>query len=44
MQLADQISKRFTQSMADAADVLTADQRAKLAELRAKRHGRSGAD
>ncbi len=42
MQLADQISKRATQSMADAADVLTADQRAKLAALMAKRHGRSG--
>jgi len=32
LQLADQFSRRITQSIADAADVLTPDQRTKLAE------------
>jgi Spy/CpxP family protein refolding chaperone len=43
-QAMDQISRRFTQSLADAADVLTPEQRAKLAERmerrRGHRHGR----
>lgn len=42
-QTIDQISRRITQSLADAAEVLTPDQRAKLAERieqRRQRHGR----
>lgn len=39
MQLADQVSRRITLAVADAADVLTPDQRAKLAEhLRQRMH------
>ena len=40
IQVADQLSKRLTQSMADAAEVLTPDQRAKLAEKMAQHRGR----
>ena len=39
IQLADTASKRMTQAMADAADVLSADQRAKLV-AKWQRHGR----
>jgi protein CpxP len=39
MQLADQLSRRLTQSIADAAEVLTPEQRAKLAEKMAQRRG-----
>lgn len=37
--LADRASQRFTQALADAAEVLTPDQRAKLSELRRGRRG-----
>jgi protein CpxP len=43
MRLADGVSKRFTQALVDAAEVLTPEQRAALAkkmeERRARRHG-----
>ncbi|MCU0868441.1 MAG: Spy/CpxP family protein refolding chaperone [Burkholderiales bacterium] len=39
MQLADQASKRMTQSVADAAEVLTAAQRAKLVDLMGRHRG-----
>lgn len=39
MQLADQVSKRITQAVEDAADVLTPEQRVKLAEHLKKRMG-----
>lgn len=43
LRLADAVSKRFTQALADAAEVLTPEQRAQLAkkfeERRARRHG-----
>jgi Spy/CpxP family protein refolding chaperone len=41
-QLVDQISRRITQSLADAAEVLTPDQRAKLAERMERRRGHRG--
>ena len=45
MQLADQASKRILQGVADAADVLTPEQRATLAEHMEKhRHWRHSAD
>jgi Spy/CpxP family protein refolding chaperone len=41
--LADQVSRRITQSLADAADVLTPPQRAKLAEkMQQRRHRHRG--
>ena len=40
VQLADQVSRRITQSLADAAEALTPDQRAKLAERMESRRGR----
>jgi protein CpxP len=41
--LAEQVSRRITQSLADAAEVLTPEQRAKLAErLQSRRGGRHG--
>jgi Spy/CpxP family protein refolding chaperone len=40
LQAAEQVSRRITQSMADAAEVLSPEQRAKLVEKMASRHGR----
>jgi protein CpxP len=45
LQLADQVSRRMTQSIADVAEVLTPEQRAKVAEKmqnRQERHARRG--
>jgi Spy/CpxP family protein refolding chaperone len=41
-QTMDQISRRISQSLADAAEVLTPDQRAKLAERMGERRHRHG--
>lgn len=42
VQLAEQASRRFTQALADVADVLTPEQRKQLAERAARWHGRRG--
>ena len=42
LRLAEQASTRFTQGLADVADVLTAEQRKELAERLARRHGHRG--
>jgi Spy/CpxP family protein refolding chaperone len=42
LQLVEQASKRFTQALADIADVLTPAQRKQLAAHVARRHGRWG--
>ncbi|HSE06611.1 MAG TPA: periplasmic heavy metal sensor [Methylomirabilota bacterium] len=42
VQLAEQASRRFTQALADVADVLTPEQRRQLAERAARWHGRRG--
>jgi Spy/CpxP family protein refolding chaperone len=42
LRLAEQASTRFTQGLADVADVLTAEQRKQLAERLARRHGHRG--
>jgi len=42
LQLAEQASRRFTQALADVADVLTPEQRKQLAERAARWHGRRG--
>ncbi len=42
LQLAEQASKRFTQAVADVADVLTLDQRKQLAERIGRWHGHRG--
>jgi Spy/CpxP family protein refolding chaperone len=39
MQSADAMSRRFVQSLADVADVLTPEQRAQLAEKMKQRRG-----
>ena len=42
LQLAEQASPRFTQALADVADVLTPEQRKQLAERIGRWHGRRG--
>jgi Spy/CpxP family protein refolding chaperone len=42
VQLADQVSKRMTQALADTAEVLTPEQRARVAAHLKKRFGRMG--
>jgi Spy/CpxP family protein refolding chaperone len=42
LQLAEQASKRFTQALADVADVLTPEQRKQLAERMGRWHGHRG--
>jgi periplasmic protein CpxP/Spy len=42
IKLADQASRRFTQALADGADVLTPEQRRQLAERIGRWHGRRG--
>ena len=42
IQLAEQVSKRMTQALADVAEVLTPEQRARVAEHLKKRFGRMG--
>ena len=42
LQLAEQASKRFTQALADVADVLTPEQRKQLAERVGRWHGHRG--
>lgn len=42
LRLADQASRRFTQALADVADVLTPEQRKQLAERIGRWHGRRG--
>ena len=42
LQMAEQASRRFTQALADAADVLTPEQRKQLAERAGRWHGRRG--
>jgi periplasmic protein CpxP/Spy len=42
LQMAEQASRRLTQALADAADVLTPEQRRQLAERAERWHGRRG--
>ena len=42
LQMAEQASRRFTQALADVADVLTPEQRKQLAERAGRWHGRRG--
>jgi len=42
LQMAEQASRRLTQALADAADVLTPEQRKQLAERAGRWHGRRG--